>query len=178
MNAMFRRMGVAAACAGIAILMAGALLYWAGARFNTSRSIPLGLYWTVRAPVETGAYVMFCPPKLGVFDEARRRGYIGGGFCPGGYGYLMKKILAAKDDVIAVSGTGVRVNGHLLPLSTPLANDSMGRPMARFQSDIYTLSEYQLLLMSDVNPRSFDGRYFGPIQRGQVRSVIVPVLTW
>ena len=178
MSTTFHRIAVVTTLAGVAALVSGALLYVAGARINTSRSIPLGLYWTVHAPVESGAYVMFCPPELGVFDEAKRRGYIAGGFCPGGYGYLMKKILAAKDDVVAVSQDGVRVNGHLLLFSVPLAADSLGRPLPRFQDNTYTLSEYQLLLMSDVNPRSFDGRYFGPIQRSQVRSVIVPILTW
>jgi type IV secretory pathway protease TraF len=32
--------------------------------------------------------------------------------------------------------------------------------------------------MGDLNAKSFDGRYFGPVQRGQVKEVIVPVITW
>ena len=32
--------------------------------------------------------------------------------------------------------------------------------------------------MSTYNPRSFDGRYFGPVQRGNVLSVVEPLLTW
>jgi type IV secretory pathway protease TraF len=32
--------------------------------------------------------------------------------------------------------------------------------------------------MSDVSRTSFDGRYFGPISRAQIRTVIVPVFTW
>ena len=31
-----------------------------------------------------------------VFDEARARGYIGAGFCAGGYGYLIKRIAALR----------------------------------------------------------------------------------
>ena len=88
-----------------------ALLSWcwppaacaAGARINTTKSIPVGLYWTSSAPVEKGAYVLFCPPQAGVFDDAKARGYIGAGFCPGGYGYMMKRVLAAKDDAVTVS---------------------------------------------------------------------------
>jgi hypothetical protein len=42
---------------------AGRRCYAAGARINTTKSIPVGLYWTSSAPVEKGAYVLFCPPQ-------------------------------------------------------------------------------------------------------------------
>ncbi|MBD4272924.1 conjugative transfer signal peptidase TraF, partial [Xanthomonas citri pv. citri] len=81
------------------------------ARLNTSKSIPLGLYWTSSAPVTKGEYVIFCPPQRPVFDDARERGYIGSGFCPGNYGYMMKRVLAAKGDTVSVTPQGVTVNG-------------------------------------------------------------------
>ena len=74
------------------------------------------------------SYVIFCPPKRDVFDVAKERGYIGAGFCPGGYGYMMKRVFAAKDDVVVVADDGVRVNGELLPFSAPLKSDKAGRP--------------------------------------------------
>ncbi|MES2568793.1 MAG: conjugal transfer protein TraF, partial [Verrucomicrobiota bacterium] len=43
--------------------MVGAGCYAAGARINTSKSIPVGLYWTSNSPVEKGAYVLLCPPE-------------------------------------------------------------------------------------------------------------------
>ncbi|MCL6482804.1 MAG: conjugative transfer signal peptidase TraF [Janthinobacterium lividum] len=178
MNKACMKLGTWSAMLGVALLVLGMAGHLTGARVNVSRSIPLGLYWTSSAPVSPGRYVIFCPPQLGVFDEARRRGYIGAGFCPGGYGYMMKKVLGTGNDAVSVAPDGVRVNGRLLARSAPLAADGNGRPMARFQSDQYILSEYQLLLMADANPRSFDARYFGPVQRAQVRAVIVPVLTW
>ena len=49
--------------------------------------------------------------------------------------------------------------------------------MPHYETDC-TLKDNQVLLMSDYNPLSFDGRYFGPINRAQIRSVIRPVLTW
>jgi type IV secretory pathway protease TraF len=45
-------------------------------------SIPVGLYRIVDEPVEKGTYIIFCPPKLDVFDEATERGYIAAGFFP------------------------------------------------------------------------------------------------
>jgi len=162
----------------IAALAAGIACHAAGVRVNTTKSIAVGFYLTSSSAIEKGAYVMFCPPRGGVFDDARQRQYIAGGPCPGAYGHMMKKVLAAKSDVIQVSDDGVRVNGELLPLSTPLKADKAGRPLPRYRTDGYELGSSELLLMSDVSSTSFDSRYFGPIGLGQIKSVIVPLLVW
>lgn len=169
---------VGAAFAISAALVLGAVFYAAGGRINTTKSIPVGLYWTSNAPVEKGAYVLWCPPKAGVFDDAKERGYIGAGFCAGGYGYMMKRVLAAKGDLVTIADEGVAVNGELLPMSKPIKADGAGRPLPRYQADSYTLGNHELLLMSDVSHTSFDGRYYGPINVSQVKAVITPVITW
>ena len=64
-----KRITAGVAIAGITVLVLGAGGYAAGARINTTKSIPVGLYWTSSAPVEKGAYVLFC---LGV---RRKRAY-------------------------------------------------------------------------------------------------------
>lgn len=173
-----KRIAIGLAIALFALILQGAFFYLVGARVNVSPSIPLGLYWRSAAPLERGAYVMFCPPEIEVFRHAMRRGYIGAGFCPGGYGYVMKRVVGATGDVVDVGSDGIRVNGLLWPHSTLLRVDAQGRDLPRFQSDHYTLSEFQLLLMADEHAKSFDARYFGPVQRRQVKEVIVPVLTW
>lgn len=178
MNRILNRIAASVAIAGVSVVVLGALCYAAGARVNTTKSIPVGLYWTSSAPVEKGAYVMFCPPQVGVFQDAKERGYIGGGFCSGGYGYMMKRVLAAKDDTVRVSDDGVRVNDELLAYSTPRKADAAGRPLPRFQAENYMLGNAELLLMSDVSATSFDGRYFGPVNRSQIQTVIRPVITW
>jgi len=178
MNTLFRRITCATALIGAGLLGLGLVCYGAGARINTSKSIPVGLYWTSDEPVEKGAYVMFCPPQVGVMAEANQRGYLAAGFCPGNYGYLMKRILAAKGDHVTIADDGVRVNGQLLPFSAPLAQDRAGRPLPRFQSADFVIGNTEVLLMSDVSGTSFDGRYYGPVGRSQIQSVIVPVLTW
>lgn len=173
-----KRITVGVAIAGVTALLLGAAGYAAGVRINTTKSIPVGFYLTSSDPVEKGAYVLWCPPKAGVFDDAKGRGYIGAGFCEGDYGYMMKRVLAAKGDSVSVSDEGVRVNGELLPLSKPVKADAAGRPLPRFQADHYTLGSSELLLMSDVSSTSFDGRYFGPINLSQIKTVIHPVITW
>lgn len=173
-----KKVSTAVAIIGVCVILAGGAAYLAGARVNTTKSIPLGLYWTSSAPVEKGAYVLFCPPKISVFDEAKKRGYIGAGFCPSGHGYMMKRVLAVKDDRVTVRDDGVRVNGKLLPYSAPFKADKAGREMPRYQADDYTLANVEVLLMSDVSGTSFDGRYFGPINRSQIKTVIRPAILW
>jgi len=163
---------------GVSTLAMGGVSYAIGIRINTTKSIPVGFYQTSNAPIEKSAYVMFCPPPTGLFDKAMERGYIGAGYCPGGYGFMMKKILAAKKETVTINGDGVYINGQLVPQSHPFKADAAGRPLPSFQIDNHTLDDSELLLMSDVSSTSFDGRYFGLISRTQVTTVIRPLYTW
>ena len=173
-----RKITIVTAITGLAATTLGLMFYVAGGRVNTTRSIPVGLYWTSSKPVEKGTYVLLCPPPVEAIAEAKRRGYLTTGFCPGKLGYMMKKILAAKDDTVTISDAGVSVNGALLPFSTPLTLDRAGRPLPRYQSASFVIGNSEVLLMSDVSGTSFDGRYFGPVNRSQIKTVIVPVITW
>lgn len=172
-----RRLSIVTFVGGVAILLLGFSAYAIGVRVNTSNSIAPGIYLVVDRPVEKGAYVILCPPTSAVFDEAKKRGYFGAGFCPGDYEYLMKKILAAKNDKVVITDDGVHVNGELLPFSAPLNSDKYGRPLPVLRT-AYELGDSDLLLMTDVSHKSFDARYFGLINRSQIRGVIRPVFTW
>lgn len=154
------------------------LAYHAGLRVNTTRSIPLGLYVLSNEAIVKGAYVLWCPPPRQEFDLAKTRGYIGAGFCPGGYGKMMKKVFAIHDDVVSVSDEGVTINGELVPRSQPIDEDSIGRPLPRFRVLHHVLSTSEVFVMSDANPRSFDARYFGPIPHETIQSTIRPLWTW
>lgn len=174
---MLDHIGRFTAISGVSVLVLGFLCYAAGARINTTRSIPLGLYWITDEPVTKDAYVIFCPPQSSLFDEAKDRGYISAGFCPGEYGFMMKRVMAAEHDCVVVGKDGITINKILLPSSALLETDKAGRAMPRYQSRIYTLRNSELLLMSDSST-SFDSRYFGPIQLSQIKGVIHPVFTW
>ncbi len=167
--------GLLLALGFIAAVVIGSAL--AGARVNSTKSLPLGLYWTVDAPHRKGALVMFCPPKSPVFDEAKARGYIDAGFCAGGYREMIKKVAATHGDHVTISNEGVCVNGKPIRNSKQLSEDPAGRPMPHYETDC-ALKDNQVLLMSDPNPFSFNGRYFGPINQEQIRSVVRPVFTW
>lgn len=163
---------------GVALLLLGAACQVAGARVNTSKSIPLGLYWTTNAPMDKGAYVLVCPPDAAVFRQAKERGYISAGFCPGAFGYLMKQVAATARDTVTVTTAGVYVNGEHLPRSTPRQTDMAGRPLPRYHANGYVLGDADVLLMSDRSPTSFDARYFGLVSRSQLVSAIKPIVTW
>jgi conjugative transfer signal peptidase TraF len=161
----------------LSILLLSGIIYAAGIRLNTTPSIPDGIYWLINDPLIKGAYVYFCPPPSSVFDMAKDRGYISPGFCPGGYGHLMKKILATQNDLVSISKDGVQVNGRLLSLSSPFQTDGAGRLLPVYENS-WVLGSDEFLLVSDSNKGSFDGRYFGSINRQQIESVLRPIFTW
>jgi conjugative transfer signal peptidase TraF len=164
--------------AGVCLALGLVLAHAVGLRLNTTRSIPLGLYWMSNDPIVKGASVLWCPPERSEFDLAKERGYIGAGFCPGGYGSMMKKVVASHHDVVSVMDDGVTINGTLMPASQPCEADSLGRPLPRFRVTDHVLASSELLLMSDTNSRSYDARYFGPVPRAHIQSRIHPVWTW
>ena len=137
------------AIAVIGLLALGFISFALGLRVNTTKSIAVGLYRMTDAPVAKGEYVIFCPPQSVLFDEAKRRGYIGPGFCPGDYGLMMKRVAAAGGDRVASSEDGIIVNSELLLASVPLKTDKAGRMMLRYEFYDYTLRESELLLKSD-----------------------------
>lgn len=160
--------------ASLALLIGTGL---AGGRWNTTPSVPVGLYWQVKASIAKGAFVLVCPPDTKPFQQARERTYIDIGPCPGGYGRMMKQIAGMGGDTIAVRSDGVYVNNVRLPDSTPMARDPQGRPMSFIDGATYTLAPHQLLLMG-TNSMSFDSRYYGPVGEDMVLSVIKPIYTW
>jgi len=149
-----------------------------GIYINTTPSLPVGFYKVVDEPIVNGAYVAFCPPQNAVFDMARDRSYINRGNCPGGYGLLLKRVFAQSGDTVSIDQAGIFVNGKHLPNSTQLTADAEDQPLPQYHLDQRVLDDSEYLLLSDVNPQSFDARYFGLIARDQIKQVVRPVFTW
>ena len=164
------------ATSGFAAVVAMATM--AGIRINITKSYPLGIYQMTEAPVAKGAMVIFCPDNNVAVKEARSRGYVMAGFCPGGTGALIKKVFAAQNDKVEISRAGVFVNGQLLANSQPKATDSAGRILPHLETTIPALDERHVLLMSDYSAKSFDARYFGLTDKSQIISAVRPLWTW
>lgn len=97
-------------------------------RYNRTPSVPTGLYWI--SPSESlavGNYVAFCPPDNDWMREARERGYLGYGTCPGAYPSLLKVVVAEAGDHVLIDEYGIHVGGRLVPHSAPLQRDARGR---------------------------------------------------
>ncbi len=148
-----------------------------GIYINTTPSLPVGFYKVADGPVVSGAYVAFCPPRNEVFDMAKDRSYINPGDCPGGYGLLLKRVFAQSGDTVSIDQAGIFVNGKHLPNSTQLTADAEGQPLPQYRLQT-VLDDSEYLLLSDLNPQSFDARYFGLIARDQIKQVVRPVFTW
>jgi conjugative transfer signal peptidase TraF len=145
----------------------GALSLFALSALLGLASFPVGLYWQVARPAGKGNLVVFCPPQEPVFTAALARGYLSPGFCPGGSSALIKR-------VVAFGGDHVVVNGVPVANSRQRAGDPSGRPLPAYRGD-FVLADDQVLLMSDHHPDSFDGRYFGPVDRAHLQGVVIPV---
>ena len=151
--------------------LAGHFAHGAGWRINCSPSMPVGL-WRLRPVGESlqrGQIVSICPPDRAVVRDARRRGYIGGGGCPGGYEPLLKPIAAIPGDVVTIDANGITVNGRSLTNSAALTVDGRERAIQSLARGTYTVSPGEIWLISTFHPASFDSRYFGPVSGALVQ---------
>jgi conjugative transfer signal peptidase TraF len=154
--------------------------YVAGLRFNTTASMPIGIWWTRAAPftgIGRGTVVTYClPPERAKVRIAVQRGYLGKGICPGGIEPLLKPVVALPGDVVTVTAEGVAVNGVAIPGSAPLDHDTAERPLHRMSPGRYPVGAGETWLLSSHDPRSWDSRYLGPLPLAGVQSVAAPLL--
>jgi conjugative transfer signal peptidase TraF len=152
-------------------------LWAAGGRLNLTPSAPLGLYWLTASPASRGDWVLFCPPAEPVFVEAVRRGYVPMGHCPTGSVPLLKRLAAVAGDVVQIAPAGICINGEPIPQTSQMKTDGLARPLPspRFNG---VLGSGQALVVASLSPRSFDGRYFGPVDRRDLSGAVRPILTF
>ena len=177
MNKTVKILAITVLAFSISVFALSILFRAAGIYINTTPSFPLGFYKIVDAPITKGAYVSFCPTQNSVFDMALARHYINMGDCPGGYGMLLKRVFAQAGDTVSINEAGIVVNGELLPNSAQVRADIDGYVMPQYRLDT-VLENAEYLLLSDLNPNSFDARYFGLISHAQIKHVVEPLYTW
>jgi conjugative transfer signal peptidase TraF len=145
-----------------------------GLRINTSPSLPIGLYVTTSDP--TATLVEFCPPEPSA-HLAIIRGYREAGNCPDGAAPLLKPLIAHDGDLVETSSQGISVNGRLIPNTAPTPIDSKGRSLTPWPAGSAVARPGTLWVASSHSSRSFDSRYFGPVDQRLVRDRLRPLLT-
>jgi len=147
-------------------------------RLNLTPSMPLGLWWITPGAVPvTGNVVVAClPGDAGL--NARLRGYLTSGPCPGDRSPLLKPVVALQGDVVLLTPERVTVNGIALSDSAQIKTDSAGREMFHMNAGTYVVGRDSAWLIATGNPRSFDSRYFGQLHLSFVQGVATPLLTW
>jgi conjugative transfer signal peptidase TraF len=131
----------------------------AGYRFNSSPSVPVGIWKIERIAGGTkkGDYVAVPPEAQPKYSFALERGYLTDGM------FLLKKITAASGDIINYDAEteSVTVNGENLPHSTIFSADSAGRPL--WGATFPRLLKKGEIWLSSENTLGYDSRYFGPV---------------
>ena len=152
-----RRQGVTlgvfiAAVIGSIVLSPRPLLVW-----NVSASAPIGLYVIGRGEIATGEMVLSrLPERWRKLAGARH-------YIPINVP-LVKRVAAEPGDTVCALREDIFVNGRWV--AERRNRDGAGR-FIPWWSGCLTLRRGSMFLLMD-SPDSFDGRYFGPTQRGDV----------
>ncbi|WP_259665665.1 conjugative transfer signal peptidase TraF [Rhizobium binae] len=160
-----------------ALLLGAILVAWFGCyRINFTPSEPLGLWRIVKfdRPAGVGDLVFICPPQTPVMREARVRGYLRSGLCPGAVAPLIKTIIAVAEQRVDI-GTSVTVDGHPVRFSELALRDGQGRPMTPFGDGIVPAGH---VLLHSAFAGSYDSRYFGPVPASGILGLAREVLTY
>jgi len=166
-----RKLGITVAVLVIGIFLTFGFL---GIRFNSSPSLPVGLY--IITSDEHANLVEFCPGEP-FASLSIARGYRDQGVCADGAAPLLKPIVAGGGDVVDLSDRGISVNGRLLRNTVPLLKDSKGRELQPWHFGHYAVASGAIWVASSYHPRSFDSRYFGPVSTSAIRHRLKPLLT-
>jgi conjugative transfer signal peptidase TraF len=143
--------------------------------FNGSASAPPGLYRRVSRSFEVGDLVAAClPEELAVL--ARERGYVGHGACPGEARPVLKRVAATGGAWVRLIGDRIQIDGEPVRSSSLRTLDREGRPLPIRISYPFRVPAGGVLLLNP-HPDSFDGRYFGPIERSAVLGAYRPLWT-
>ncbi len=140
---------------------------------NLTYSMPVGLYRL--RPVDhlaRGTIVQVCQSPRAAKMSINRE-YMDHGDCWDGSDALLKEVVGLPGDRVTVGASGVCVNGRRLPWSEPRGLDSRMRPLKPL-SGTFVIGKAQVWLYSP-HPRSFDSRYYGPVDRSLIRGIGVPV---
>lgn len=136
--------------------------------WNTTASVPTGLYWIrdMRHRYVGERVAIQPPPALRrLLDE---RGYLPTGVP------LLKRVAAVRGQRVCRFSHGVTIDGKFV--GAVRARDRLGRTLPAW-SGCRRLRTRELFLMNPNAPDSFDGRYFGVLNERDVIGRATPVWT-
>ena len=138
-------------------------------RWNDSVSMPIGLYRVINSPVKRGDIVAVCLPEA-IAQFGLHRHYLGEA--------VVKQMVGVGGDTVLLISHAIKINGEPLPHSETLRRDKAERDLHAIARGAYDLSPTQLWLYGNHNAHSWDSRYYGPIDKHCIQSVLKPVLVW
>jgi conjugative transfer signal peptidase TraF len=125
--------------------------------WNTSPSVPVGLYLVTKTSLRVGDLaVLQLPPVIAAL--AARRGYLPTS------AYLLKPIAAVAGDLVCRFGERVVVRGVLAGIAED--DDADGNAMPAWQG-CRVLQTGGVFVLAD-HPASFDSRHFGPLYTASI----------
>ena len=145
-----------------------------------SPSLPQGWYWTSpQDSVPVGYPTLICyPPEVVSFavgrgyfrpDSSRTRSR-----CSQTLVYLVKPIAATPGDTVTVTRDSTRINSRPWIPAHVHETDSKERPLPN-AIGTHVLRKGECWALSLWHPRSYDSRYFGPIQCPDPPRIAVPI---
>jgi conjugative transfer signal peptidase TraF len=145
--------------AGLVLAAAAALDPAIGKRIYipATRSVPMDLYWAAEGEARVGDFVLVRVPRAAE-DIARARDYYTG--AP----LWIKQVAGSDGDHVCIAGGQLLINGS--ERGSVHDTDRQGRPLPTL-SICRSLRADELFVMG-TDGRSFDSRYFGPVQRASI----------
>ena len=125
--------------------------------YNASASAPIGFYWIDQVSVSRGDTILIRLPKR-VRKLVEFRQYLPPNVP------VIKRVMGIKGDKICRRGQEILINN--VAIAVALSEDDQGQKLPVW-SDCTTLGLNSFFLLQR-HPESFDGRYFGPIDRALI----------
>ena len=134
--------------------------------WNASPSVPTGLYWiTNGTPMRGNVVLVELPePYKAIADQ---RGYLPKNLP------ALKRVRALSGDQVCRFGRTIFVNDEAV--SVAQLHDIRGLKLSEW-SGCRTLKPDEVFLLND-HPKSFDGRYFGQVDRSTITGIADPLWT-
>ncbi|MFA1678011.1 conjugative transfer signal peptidase TraF [Rhizobium mongolense] len=176
MTTQHRRAIVVRSMAAVAAILLVVTAVAGGYRVNLTPSEPLGLWRIIplHRPAAVDDLLFICPPETTEMQEARVRGYLRSGSCPGGVAPLIKTVIAVAGQNAEI-GASVSVDGRKVSSSSLALRDGKGRPLTPFPSGIVPPG---YVFLHSAFPGSYDSRYFGPVPISGILGLAQEVLTY